>query len=159
MAIRTKTGDDASPFGNWQATMMANSFRDPYFRAELQKESLRQGGAVAELCLRCHAPMAHQQAILRGKPAPRLAEVKRSPKMACRARCASRFCPMGFLPRPRSVAIKRLVTSAAFLVPIRIRRPGRCSMLVRYTPTQSLHVREAARRNGSPNGCQSRAVF
>ncbi|GDY01229.1 hypothetical protein LBMAG49_05580 [Planctomycetota bacterium] len=79
MAMRTKTGDDASPFGNWQATMMANSFRDPYFRAELQKESLRQGGAVAELCLRCHAPMAHQQAILRGKPAPRLAEVKRSP--------------------------------------------------------------------------------
>ena len=37
-ALWSPTGDDVSPHGTWKATMMANSFRDPYWRAQVSKE-------------------------------------------------------------------------------------------------------------------------
>ncbi|MBL9078750.1 MAG: hypothetical protein JNL08_14675 [Planctomycetes bacterium] len=74
-AMRSPLGDDISPYGLWQGTMMANSFRDPYFRAQLEKETAAAGAAVQELCLRCHAPMASHGAVLAGGAAPRLADV------------------------------------------------------------------------------------
>src|ERR1700741_3197596 len=37
-ALTTALGDDGSPHGLWQATPMAQAFRDPYFRAELARE-------------------------------------------------------------------------------------------------------------------------
>ena len=57
-AMRSEIGDDISPYGLWQGTMMANAFRDPYFRAQLRKETVASGEAVQELCLRCHSPNA-----------------------------------------------------------------------------------------------------
>jgi len=73
-AMLGPNGEDVSPYYTWQATMMANAFRDPYFRAQLQKETAAAGEQVQELCLRCHAPMLHHQAMLDGKPPPRLAD-------------------------------------------------------------------------------------
>lgn len=71
-----KVGDevDVSPYFTWQATMMANSFRDPYFRAQMQKETAVAGEEVQELCLRCHTPMVHHQRVHDGEPPPRLAD-------------------------------------------------------------------------------------
>ena len=54
--------------------MMANSFRDPYFRAQMQKETAVAGEEVQELCLRCHTPMVHHQRVYDGEPPPRLAD-------------------------------------------------------------------------------------
>ncbi|MCR9244346.1 MAG: cytochrome c family protein [bacterium] len=71
-------GEDISPYGLWQGTMMANSFRDPYFRAQIRKESAASGEAVQELCLRCHTPMEHHDARRTGKKRPRLADVEDS---------------------------------------------------------------------------------
>jgi len=71
-AMKNQADEDISPYYTWQATMMANSFRDPYFRAQLQKETAAAGEAVQELCLRCHTPMVHHEAILNGKAPPRL---------------------------------------------------------------------------------------
>ncbi len=55
-------GEDSSPFESWQATMMANSARDPYWRAKVQveidqfaSEALRE--QLQQICLQCHAPM------------------------------------------------------------------------------------------------------
>ena len=47
-ASAMKAADDAdvSPYYTWQATMMANAFRDPYFRAQLRKESAAAGEQV-----------------------------------------------------------------------------------------------------------------
>lgn len=73
-AMKTNDDQDVSPYYTWQATMMANSFRDPYFRAQLQKETLAAGEEVQELCLRCHTPMTHHEAVLNGDAPPRLAE-------------------------------------------------------------------------------------
>ncbi|MFK7739645.1 MAG: hypothetical protein AB8H80_04915 [Planctomycetota bacterium] len=66
-AMRSAVGDDVSPHGLWQATVMANSFRDPYWQAQVARECEqaasdpdgRDPEDVAALCLRCHAPMRH----------------------------------------------------------------------------------------------------
>lgn len=77
-ALRTATGDDASPHALWQATMMANAFRDPYWRAQVAKEMTVTPEAQA-LCLRCHAPMAHHTARLQGRELSSTAAAARDP--------------------------------------------------------------------------------
>ncbi|HPF12925.1 MAG TPA: multiheme c-type cytochrome, partial [Planctomycetota bacterium] len=81
-AMRSPTGDDVSPHGLWQATMMANSFRDPYWRGTVAKEIAHKPGQAAEIqavCVRCHAPMAHHTAALAGEPAATVAEMASDP--------------------------------------------------------------------------------
>jgi hypothetical protein len=75
-ASAMKVGDeeDVSPYYTWQATMMANSFRDPYFRAQMHKETAVAGEQVQELCLRCHTPMVHHQRVHDGAAPPRFAD-------------------------------------------------------------------------------------
>lgn len=78
-AMKSETGDDISPYGLWQGTMMANAFRDPYFRAQLRKETTAGGEVVQELCLRCHTPMVHHETVRKGGKPPRLADVEGDP--------------------------------------------------------------------------------
>lgn len=69
-ALRTELGDDASPHGLWQGTMMANAFVDPFWRAQVAREIAAHPDAAAEiqaLCLRCHAPMRHHEARRHGE--------------------------------------------------------------------------------------------
>ncbi|MBX3461793.1 MAG: hypothetical protein KF830_01365 [Planctomycetes bacterium] len=71
-AMRDPTGADVSPHALWQASVMANSFRDPYWRAQVAKEvaAADDAGAaedVQALCLRCHAPMLHHSRRLAGQ--------------------------------------------------------------------------------------------
>jgi len=73
-AMRSPTGEDISPHALWQASVMANSFRDPYWRAQVAKEVAAEpdrGEEVQALCLRCHAPMLHHSRRLAGQgPVP-----------------------------------------------------------------------------------------
>jgi hypothetical protein len=50
----TKNGT-ADPYASWHGTMMAQSARDPVFRAGLAIANQDIGG-VGEFCIRCHAP-------------------------------------------------------------------------------------------------------
>ncbi len=75
-AMRTATGDDVSPHGLWHASVMANSFRDPYWRATVEKEvalAPEKRAAIEATCVRCHAPMAHHTARLGEQPLPAVA--------------------------------------------------------------------------------------
>ncbi len=50
-----------APYDLWQASMMANSARDPFWRAVLSAEVVAtssQKALIEEKCTRCHAPMA-----------------------------------------------------------------------------------------------------
>ncbi|MGE0145088.1 MAG: hypothetical protein AB7I19_05345 [Planctomycetota bacterium] len=60
-AMRDSAGRDVAPFELWQGTMMANSGRDPYWRATLSAEIATFPARRSELedkCTRCHQPMA-----------------------------------------------------------------------------------------------------
>lgn len=81
-AMTTPTGDDVSPFETWSATAMANSFRDPYWRAQMAREIESEPERQVEIeatCLTCHAPMSHHTARLGGAPAPTMADALTSP--------------------------------------------------------------------------------
>ncbi|MBN2369589.1 MAG: hypothetical protein JXO72_03805 [Vicinamibacteria bacterium] len=61
----TPRGDDVSIGADWRASMMANSARDPYWQASVQRETLFHPKATAAIeheCSACHMPMARYQA-------------------------------------------------------------------------------------------------
>jgi hypothetical protein len=64
-ALWNATGDDVSPYTLWRGTMMANAFRDPYWRAQVSNEVAANPEKRAEiegLCITCHSPIAHHRA-------------------------------------------------------------------------------------------------
>ena len=64
-AMRDSSGRDIAPVNLWRATMMANSFRDPYFRAVLAAEIEHHpthAAFIEDKCLSCHAPQAAYEA-------------------------------------------------------------------------------------------------
>jgi len=70
-AMRDHQGRGISPHDLWRSSMMANSARDPFFRAVLRVEAAaagKQRAAVEARCLHCHAPMASYEARAAGKP-------------------------------------------------------------------------------------------
>jgi hypothetical protein len=145
-AMHNRLGDDVSPYGTWQGTMMANSFRDPYFRAQVEKETSVVGEQVQELCLRCHAPMSHHSAVLGGGKPPRLADVDGDIVADDGVSCtvchlmdgrnfgeASSFSGHPTFNRERTIF-------GPFQDPL----TGPMQGQVRYTPTHGPHVQKAA---------------
>ncbi|MGK0364380.1 MAG: cytochrome c553 [Saprospiraceae bacterium] len=70
-AYVTQYGEEVNVFDDWQATMMANSAKDPFWRAKVSHEVLlhpdkKEG--IETKCTSCHAPQGHYTAILRGEP-------------------------------------------------------------------------------------------
>lgn len=69
-AMRSALGEDVSPYALWSASVMANSFRDPFWRAQVAREVQAdpdRGEEVQALCLRCHAPMVHHSRRIAGQ--------------------------------------------------------------------------------------------
>jgi hypothetical protein len=78
----TENGVDVSPVTQWRSTMMANSARDPLWRAKVSAEiatfpALRE--AIESKCTRCHAPMGHAEAEYHGAPGYSIAEMISDP--------------------------------------------------------------------------------
>jgi len=60
--LKTSTGTDISIDTDWRSTMMANSARDPYYRASVRREILanpKYDEFIQNKCSTCHVPMAH----------------------------------------------------------------------------------------------------
>lgn len=67
----TAEGVDVNPTDNWRATMMANSAKDPFWKAKVSHEVYVNPGHQTELedkCTSCHAPMGRFAAIHDGLP-------------------------------------------------------------------------------------------
>ncbi|MFM1872073.1 MAG: hypothetical protein RL398_1495 [Planctomycetota bacterium] len=145
-AMRNATGDDVSPYSLWQGTMMANSFRDPYFRAQLRKETVAAGEDVQALCLRCHAPMMSHGLALSGQPRPKLAEVEHDTFADDGVSCT--VCHMisdeklgqeeSFSGNPHFNKERRIYGPFADVA------IGPMRNMVNYIPTQGTHIRKSA---------------
>ncbi|HRD52034.1 MAG TPA: multiheme c-type cytochrome [Flavobacteriales bacterium] len=65
-------GRDVNVVDDWRSTMMANSARDPFFRAKVRHESLvnpSHAEALQNKCLGCHAPLGmHEERLLGHAP-------------------------------------------------------------------------------------------
>jgi hypothetical protein len=78
MANIDEGGNDVNLFDHWQSTMMANSARDPLWRAKVSHEILVNPGHAAELqnkCTDCHAPMGRYTALFHGDPYYEIADL------------------------------------------------------------------------------------
>jgi hypothetical protein len=67
---------------DWRATMMANSFKDPLWRAVMEAEVTEHPALksfIENKCLTCHAPMARHQAAVDGTNELSFADALRSP--------------------------------------------------------------------------------
>ncbi len=65
-----ESNQDISPYPMWEATMMANSARDPYWKAKVGFEVSQMPGMqelIETTCTSCHAPMGHKEAELQGE--------------------------------------------------------------------------------------------
>lgn len=62
-AMRDAAGNSVAPYDLWRSTMMANSARDPFWRAVMSVEVAATPAAedaIVSKCLRCHTPLADQ---------------------------------------------------------------------------------------------------
>ena len=80
--LTDRKGRDVSIAGDWRATMMAHSFKDPLWRAVMEAEVERRPklqGFIENKCQTCHAPMARTQASQDGTPELSFAAAKSMP--------------------------------------------------------------------------------
>ena len=64
-------GNDVNLVDDWRSTMMANSARDPFFKAKVSHEVLvnpGHQGAIENKCLSCHAPLGMHEERMLGNP-------------------------------------------------------------------------------------------
>jgi hypothetical protein len=64
-------GNDVNVVDDWRSTMMANSARDPFWRAKVSHEVLvnpQHQEAIESTCLGCHAPLAFHEERMLGNP-------------------------------------------------------------------------------------------
>ncbi|MEL6636112.1 MAG: T9SS type A sorting domain-containing protein, partial [Bacteroidota bacterium] len=62
-------GNDVNVVDDWRASMMANSARDPFWRAKVSHEVLVNPSHKVDIetsCTSCHAPLGHYRAVLTG---------------------------------------------------------------------------------------------
>lgn len=148
-ALTTASGDDASPHGLWKATPMAQSFRDPYWRAQVAREveaAPAARAAIEELCTRCHAPAAHHDARLANAPLASVADLAHDPLATDGVTCT--VC--------HQAQPENLGTPASFAGHLDIRpekrifgpfaspATGPMRMHTGYTPTHGAHVSSSA---------------
>lgn len=148
-ALTTRTGDDVSPHGTWQATLMANAFRDPYWRAQMAHEVERAPEnkvAIESLCLNCHAPAASHTARLANAVAPSIETALPDPLARDGVSCT--VC--------HRATAEGLGTPASFQGHLAIRgdptiygpfadpAPGPMKAHTGYTPTHGPHVKTSA---------------
>lgn len=70
-SIDPATGHDVNVVNDWRSSLMANSARDPFFRAKLDHEVLvnpDHAEGLSNKCLSCHAPMAMHEERMAGRP-------------------------------------------------------------------------------------------
>ncbi|MEL6865917.1 MAG: T9SS type A sorting domain-containing protein [Bacteroidota bacterium] len=69
IAMVDADGNDVNMTDDWQPTMMANSAKDPFWRAKVSHELIANPDHSLEIqteCTACHAPQGHHTALLRG---------------------------------------------------------------------------------------------
>lgn len=69
LANHTADGVDVNPVDSWRSTMMANSAKDPFWRAKVSHEvavNPAHQAALEDKCTSCHAPMGRYDKFLTG---------------------------------------------------------------------------------------------
>lgn len=142
-------GADVSPFLTWSATTMANSFNDPYWRAQMSHEIEKnpaQKKEIESLCLTCHAPASSHQARLDGVPSPAFETLGRDPLARDGVSCTvCHQAQPGNLGKPESFSGRLDIRDEQTIFgPYKDPLPMPMRMHTGYTPTFGEHVSSSA---------------
>ncbi len=77
-----ESGTDVNVVDDWRSTMMANSARDPFWRAKVSHEGLvnpAHQAALEDKCTSCHAPAGRQDKHMLGHGPYSIAELEQDP--------------------------------------------------------------------------------
>lgn len=80
--VLTVNGIDVSSITYWRSTMMANSSKDPFWRAIVAEAVYKfpsHQQTIETNCTQCHSPMGHREAIFNGHKNYSIAEMKADP--------------------------------------------------------------------------------
>ncbi len=148
-ALWSETGEDVSPHGLWQGTMMANAARDPYWRAQLAAESAADPARAAEfeaLCMRCHTPMAHHTHLIAGWDPLPVDEAASHPLFGDGVSCTvcHQIQPDNLGERASFAGNPIIKPGRAIFGPYAEPSAGPMRMHTAFTPTQGEHIRSSA---------------
>lgn len=152
-ALRDEKGRGIAPFDLWQGSMMANSARDPLWRAMVGAEAAAvptAAQAIEQKCMRCHAPMASVEAAIDGASAPTLSAMDGSDKeltalatdgVSCTA--CHQIEPTGFGSEASFSGGFDIAGEGRAYGPHAKPRTTPMSPMTGFTPTESDHVSES----------------
>lgn len=148
-AMLSPTGEDASMYDLWGATMMAQAFRDPYWRAQVSREMAsypKEAKAIQALCLRCHAPAHSHAARLSGGSADSVATAAADPLAEDGVTCT--VCHQiqpDDLGKPSTFSGRPVIRNEKEIFgPFREPVTGPMQMHTGYTPTHGPWIRKSA---------------
>ncbi len=75
-------GDFIGILSDWRSSMMANSSKDPFWRAKVSHETLvnpEHAALLEDVCTRCHAPLGHFNAHFNGQEYYAIADLEGDP--------------------------------------------------------------------------------
>ncbi len=81
-ANHTQAGVDVNPTDQWRSTMMANSAKDPFWRAKVSHEvavNPAHQAALEDKCTSCHAPMGRYAEFYSGDGHYSIAQMSQDP--------------------------------------------------------------------------------
>ncbi|HKR03529.1 MAG TPA: T9SS type A sorting domain-containing protein [Bacteroidia bacterium] len=138
-------GEDINLYDRWQSTMMANSARDPFWRAKVSHEILVNPAHANELqnkCTECHAPMGRYTALYHGIPNYGLIDLAADSLGADGVSCASCHTIDPSVGSTYSGAIPYDTTRNIY-GPFQNPVQGPMQLYEGYTPLYSPHMNEA----------------
>lgn len=143
------SGNDVSPFLTWSATTMANSFNDPYWRAQMSREIEKNPAhkkEIESLCLTCHAPASRHQARLDGVPSPSFETLDRDSLARDGVSCTvCHQAQPGNLGKPESFSGRLDIRDEQTIFgPYKGPMPMPMRMHTGYTPTFGEHISSSA---------------
>lgn len=148
-ALWSATGEDVSPYATWRGSMMAHSAKDPYWRAQVAKETARQpelAPAIEALCVRCHTPMGHHTHKLAGLAPLRVAAAAADPLFGDGVSCTvcHQIQPTGLGTEDRFNGRIEIKPGRTIFGPYS--DPGGQPMIMHsaFTPTHGEHIRSSA---------------
>lgn len=148
-ALRSATGEDVSPHALWQASMMANAFRDPYWRAQVAKEIAADPDRQEEvqaLCMRCHAPMVSHSRRIAGQGPIAVAAAAQDPLAQDGVSCTvcHQIQPDGLGSEATFAGKPRIEKGRKIFGPYPDPAGGPMRMHASYEPNQGAHVQTSA---------------
>lgn len=147
-SVLTYKERDVSPITGWRSSMMANSSKDPFWRAMVAAETIEFPELVSEIettCTRCHAPMGHTQAIRDGQKHYTIAQMKADPLSNDGVSCTlcHQIQPENF-GKESSLSGGYIITDAAEIYgPYEEPFPNPMINHTGYTPVHGTHIKQS----------------